>query len=130
MVDEKRAAEESEYELEALVEKYNGVFQRIFGIVFQKIGDHVYDFVEGRVVRHLSPENMPYLSGMSFVNEARLDFDQLLNNLFASGSRNHSRVVQNVCNELLYGWVLEVKSEFAGQPLEAEVVKVADSLRR
>jgi hypothetical protein len=130
LVDEKRAAEESEYEMEALVEKYNSVYQSIFAIVFQKIGDHVYDFVEYRVVRHLSPENMPYLSGMSFVNEARLDVDQLLNNLFASGSSNHMRVVQNVCNELLYGWVVEVKSEFAGQPIEAEVVRLADSLRR
>jgi Domain of unknown function (DUF4388) len=129
-VDEKRAAEMSEYELEGLVERYNGIYQKIFGIVFQRIGDHVYDFAEGRVVRHLSPENMPYLSGMSFVNEARLDFDQLLNNLFASGSRDHARVVQNVCNELLYGWVVEVKAEFGGQPLEAEVVRLADSLRR
>ncbi|HEV7764154.1 MAG TPA: hypothetical protein VGQ76_04055, partial [Thermoanaerobaculia bacterium] len=129
-VDEKRAAEESEYELEALVERYNRIYQRIFTVVFQKIGDHVYDFVEYRVVRHLSPENMPYLSGMSFVNEARLDFDQLLNNLFASGSSNHAPVVQSVCNELLYGWVVEVKTEFAGQPIEAEVVQLADSLRR
>ncbi|HYC60564.1 MAG TPA: DUF4388 domain-containing protein [Thermoanaerobaculia bacterium] len=129
-VDEKRAAEESEYELEGLVERYNGIFQQIFNAVFQKIGDHVYDFVEYRVVRHLSPENMPYLSGMSFVNEARLDFDQLLNNLFASGSSDHARVVQSVCNELLYGWVVEVKTEFGGQPLEAAVVRLADSLRR
>lgn len=129
VVDEKRAAEESEYELEALVERYNGVYQRIFGLVFQKIGDHVYDFAD-RVVVHLSPENMPYLSGMSFVNEARLDFDQLLNNLFASGSSDRGRVVQNVCNELLYGWVVEVRTEFAGQPLEAEVASLADSLRR
>jgi hypothetical protein len=128
-VDEKRAAEESEYELEGLVERYNGVYQRIFALVLQKIGDHVYDFVD-RVVLHLSPENMPYLSGMSFVNEARLDFDQLLNNLFASGSSNHGRVVQNVCNELLYGWVVEVKQEFGGQPLESEVGRLADSLRR
>ncbi|MFP5246311.1 MAG: DUF4388 domain-containing protein, partial [Thermoanaerobaculia bacterium] len=84
-IDEKRAAIETEYELEALVEKYNDVFQRIFAIVFQKIGDHVYDFMD-RVVLHLSPETLPYLSGMSFVNEGRLDFDQLLNNLYASGS--------------------------------------------
>ena len=41
-VDEKRAAEESEYELEGLVESHNGVFQKIFGLVFQRIGDHVY----------------------------------------------------------------------------------------
>jgi hypothetical protein len=128
-VDEKRAAEETEYELEGLVENYNDLFQRIFALVFQRIGDHVYDFMD-RVVLHLSPETMPYLSGMNFVNEGRLDFDQLLNNLYASGSRDHGRVVQTVCNELLYGWVYEVKAEFHGQPLEAEVVRVADSLRK
>ncbi|HKR64810.1 MAG TPA: DUF4388 domain-containing protein, partial [Thermoanaerobaculia bacterium] len=61
-VDEKRAAVENEYELEALVEKYNSIFQRVFALVFGKIGDHVYDFMD-RVVLHLSPETMPYLSG-------------------------------------------------------------------
>ena len=127
-VDEKRAAEETEYELEGTVERYNNVFQRIFATVFQKIGDHVYDFMD-RVVLHLSPETLPYLSGMNFVNEGRLDFDQLLNNLFASGSSDHGRVVHAVCNELLYGWVYEVKTEFAGQPIEAEVVRLADSVR-
>ncbi|HKR65785.1 MAG TPA: hypothetical protein VJZ00_18790, partial [Thermoanaerobaculia bacterium] len=70
-----------------------------------------------------------YLSGMSFVNEGRIDFDQLLNNLYASGSRDHGRVVQTVLNELLYGWVYEVKTEFNGQPLEVEVVMLADSVR-
>ncbi len=127
-MDEKRAAEETEYELEGTVERYNDVFQRIFAAVFQKIGDHVYDFMD-RVVLHLSPETLPYLSGMNFVNEGRLDFDQLLNNLFASGSSDHGRVVHSVCNELLYGWVYEVKMEFAGQPIEAEVVRLADSVR-
>jgi len=128
VVDEKRAAVETEYELEALVEKYNDVYQRVFTIIFGKIGDHVYDFMD-RVVLHLSPENMPYLSGMSFVNEGRLDFDQLLNNLYASGSRDHGRVVQVVLNEVLYGWVYEVKAEFSGQAVEGEVVRIADSVR-
>ncbi len=128
-VDEKRAAVETEYELEALVEKYNAVFQSVFALVFQKIGDHVYDFMD-RVVLHISPETMPYLSGTSFVNEGRLDFDQLLNNLYASGSSDHARVVQTVLNELLYGWVYEVKAEFSGQPLEAEVIRIADSVKR
>ncbi|HYO79695.1 MAG TPA: DUF4388 domain-containing protein [Thermoanaerobaculia bacterium] len=127
-VDEKRAAEETEYELEGTVERYNDIFQRIFATVFQKIGDHVYDFMD-RVVLHLSPETMPYLSGMNFVNEGRLDFDQLLNNLFASGSSDHGRIVHAVCNELLYGWVYEVKTEFGGQPIEAEVVRLADSVK-
>ena len=126
-MDEKRAAELNEYELEGLVEKYNSLFQSIFGLVFQKIGDHVYDFTD-RVLTHLSPETMPYLSGMNMVNEARIDFDQLLNNLIASGSADQSSVVQNVLNELLYGWIVEVEQEF-GTEMEAEVVRMADAVR-
>lgn len=127
-VDEKRAAEFNEYELEGLVERYNSIFQTIFGLVFQKIGDHVYDFID-RVVLHLSPETLPYLSGMNMVNEARIDFDQLLNNLIASGSAEQIAVVQNVLNELLYGWIYEIKSEF-GAPMESEVVKLVERLKR
>lgn len=125
---EKRAAEASEYEMEDVVERYNTVFQQIFTLVFQKIGDHVYDFMD-RVVLHLSPDTMPYLSGMNLVNEARVDFDQLLNNLIASGSYDQRAVVYNVLNELLYGWIYEIKSEF-GQATETEVVKMTESLRR
>jgi hypothetical protein len=128
VVDEKRAAVETEYELEAIVEKYNGVFQQIFGLVFQRVGDHVYDFAD-RVVLHLSPGTLPYLSGMNFVNEGRIDFDQLLNNLYASGSTDHGTVVQSVLDEMLYGWLYEVKAEF-GTPMEAEALKAAGSLRR
>ncbi len=81
----RRAAEANEYELEDIVERYNTAFQQIFAIVFQKIGDHIYDFMD-RVVLQLSPDILPYLSGMNFVNEGRVDIDQLLNNLVASGS--------------------------------------------
>jgi hypothetical protein len=127
-VGEKRSAVETEYELEAMVERYNSVFQRIFGLVFQRVGDHVYDFAD-RVALHLSPGTMPYLSGMSFVNEGRVDFDQLLNNLYASGSRDHRTVVQTVLDELLYGWLVEVKSEF-GAEMETEAVNAAGSLKK
>ncbi len=125
---EKRAAIESEYELEGLVERYNGLFQQIFSLVFQRIGDHVYDFVD-RVLLHLSPDTMPYLSGMNFVNEARVDFDQLYNNVIASGTQNHMALVQDVLSELLYGWILEIKAEF-GAGMEAEVVKLANALKK
>ncbi len=128
-VVETRAAEESEYELAAMVERYNTAFQGVFALVFQKIGDHVYDFID-RVVLHLAPETMPYLSGMNLVNEGRLDFDQLWNNLIASGSENHTMVVHSVLNELLYGWILEVKSEFGGTSLERDVVALVNKLKR
>ena len=127
-VDEKRATVESEYELEGLVESYNGVFQKIFALVFQKIGDHVYDFTD-RVVMHLSPGTLPYLSGMTFVNEGRIDFEQLLNNLYASGSSDHPTVVQAVLDEMLYGWLVEMKSEF-GPAVEAEAVTIAEELKK
>jgi len=128
VVDEKRAAVENEYEMEALVERYNGVYQQLFGLVFQRIGDHVYDFTD-RVVLHLSPEILPYLSGMSFVNEGRIDFDQLLNNLYASGSRDHGGVSQRMLNELLYGWIYEIRAEF-GAAAEGEAVRMAESVKR
>ncbi len=128
-VVETRAAEESEYELAALVEKYNAAYQAIFNLVFQKIGDHIYDFID-RVVLHLSPETMPYLSGMNMVNEGRIDFDQLLNNLIASGSQNQSLVVHTVLHELLYGWILEVKSEFGGTSLEKDVIAMVQQVKR
>ncbi len=127
VVDEKRAAVENEYELEALVERYNGVFQQVFALVFQRIGDHVYDFTD-RVVLHLSPETLPYLSGMSFVNEGRVDFDQLLNNLYASGSSDHGAVVHRVLTELLYGWIYEVRAEF-GATAESDAVRMAESVK-
>lgn len=126
-VFEKRSAEESEYELEAQVEKYNRLFQTIFGKVFQRIGDHIYDFMD-RVLLHVAPETMPYLSGMNLVNEARVDFDQLFTNLIASGSQDHATVVQSVLDELLYGWILEIKAEF-GPEAEAEVVQLANRLK-
>jgi hypothetical protein len=126
LVDERRGAEESEYELAALVERYNSAFQKLFALMFQKIGDHAYDFID-RVVLRVSPETMPYLSGMNLVvNEARVDFDQLLNNLIASGSQDHNAVVQTILNELLYGWIVEVR-EF-GPEMENEVTRVAKSL--
>ena len=121
--DEKRAAIESEYEMEGLVERYNTLYETIFARVFQKIGDHVYDFMD-RVVLHLSPATAPYLSGMNMVNEARIDFDQLLNNLYASGSSDHGALVQEVLNELLYGWIFEIRKEF-GAEMETEIVRMA-----
>lgn len=128
MMVERRAAIETEYELEGLVERYNTAYQKIFGIVFQKVGDHVYDFMD-RVILQLSPETLPYLSGMSLVNEARIDFDQLLNNLISSGSTEHGPVIHSVLNELLYGWVIEIKREF-GESMEKEVGALIEGLRR
>lgn len=127
-IDEKRATIESEYEMEAVVERYNNVYQDIFGVVSGKIGDHIYDFMD-RVLLHMSPETLPYLSGMNFVNEGRLDFDQLLNNLYASGSRNHGAVVQNICDELLTGWLYEIRTEF-GDAMEPKIAAITGSLRR
>ncbi|HXH40575.1 MAG TPA: DUF4388 domain-containing protein [Thermoanaerobaculia bacterium] len=126
-VSEQRAAAENEYELEGAVERYNRMYETIFGLVFQKIGDHIYDFMD-RLVLHLAAETTPYLSGMNLVNEARIDFDQLFNNVIASGSRDHSAVIHKVLNELLYGWICEIKAEF-GPEMEAEVVKMTESLR-
>jgi len=121
-VDEQRAAVETEYELEGVVERYNRMYEAIFSLVFQRIGDHIYDFMD-RVLVHLSPETAPYVSNMNLVNEARVDFDQLLNNVIASGARDHPAIIRNILKELLNCWIREIKSEF-GAEMEAEVVRM------
>jgi hypothetical protein len=118
-VTEQRAAAETEYELEAAVERYNRIFETIFGMVFQRIGDHIYDFMD-RVVVRTSPSTIPHLAGMSLVNEARIDFDQLLNNVIASGTSDYPAVIRNILDELLAGWLSEIRTEF-GPEMEAEV---------
>lgn len=123
----RRAAVETEMEIEGTVERYNSAFQRIFALVMQKIGDHTYDFID-RVVLHLSPEVLPYLSGVNLLNEGRVDFDQFLNNLIASGSADRPGIVNEVLNELLYGWILEIRVEF-GPDTEKEVIGMIDDLR-
>ncbi|MBV9069530.1 MAG: DUF4388 domain-containing protein [Acidobacteria bacterium] len=122
-VNEQRAAEETEYELEAFVERYNRIFESIFRIVFQRIGDHIYDFMD-RVVVRMSPQTLPHLAGMNLVNEARIDFDQLLNNVIASGTSDYPAAMRNVLKELLAGWLSEIRTEF-GPEMEAEVRAMA-----
>jgi hypothetical protein len=122
-----RAEVEKELELEDIVERYNTAFQKTFAIVFQQIGDHTYDFVD-RVVLHLSPNILPYLSGVNLLNEGRVDFEQVLNNMIASGSSDTNQLVHDVLNELLYGWIFEIKREF-GTRLDGEMAAVLAPLR-
>jgi hypothetical protein len=122
-VSEQRAAEETEYELEAIVERYNRVFEAIFSIVFQRIGDHIYDFMD-RVVVRMSPETLPYLSGMNLVNDARLDFDQLLNNVIASGTPDSPATMRKLLQELRDAWISEIGKEF-GAEMEREVSRLS-----
>ncbi len=123
----RRTEVRSEMELESIVERYNAAFQAIFAVVFQRTGDSAYDFID-RVVAHLSPETLPFLSGINLSNEGRVDFDQLLNNLIASGANDRGVVVDNVLNELLYGWIFETRAEF-GPGMEDEVNAIVAGLK-
>ena len=118
-VTEQRAAAETEYELEEIVEQYNRKYETIFSLVFQRIGDHIYDFMD-RVIVHVPPETMPYLAGMSLVNNARIDFDQLLNNVIASGSHDYPAAIKRALEGLLHSWIAEIEKEF-GQEMASRV---------
>ncbi|MBI2213325.1 MAG: DUF4388 domain-containing protein [Acidobacteria bacterium] len=111
---ERRELIATEYELEGEVERYNTVFQSFFATVFQRIGDYAYDFVD-RVVTRVSATNLKYLAGMSMVNEGRIDVDQLLTNLGPTSAHEKRQIVQDMMNEMFYGWVLELRTEFGDQ---------------
>lgn len=126
--DQRREIIATEYELEGEVERYNTVFQELFAAVFQRIGDYSFDFVD-RVVSRLSPQNVALLSGMSMVNEGRIDVDQLLTNLAASSPVAKRQTVQDLMNELLYGWVQEIRTEF-GDQLDGAVTAAQGKIRK
>lgn len=127
-LDLQRAVSLSELELEEMVERYNAAFQSLFALVFQEVGDYVWDFVD-RVVSHLSSEQLPYLNGINIANEGRVDFDQLLNNLISSGSSQHRETVRALLDQLLSGWVVESRTEF-GSRLESQVEQIVEPMRR
>jgi len=124
---ERRELIATEYELEGEVERYNTVFQDFFGVVFQRIGDYAYDFVD-RVVTRVSPQNMKYLSGISMVNEGRLDVDQLLTNLGPVNAHDKRQIVQDLMNEMLYGWALEIRTEF-GAEFDTAIAAAQEKIR-
>ncbi len=128
VVNLQRAASENEMELEELVERFNGAYVETFQLVFQQIGDHIYDFLD-RVVSNLSPRIAPLFRGITLVNDGRVDFDQVLNNLISSAAEDKRGVLNEGLNELLYGWILEMKAEF-GDRLDSEMALVVARLRR
>lgn len=125
--DERREMISTEYELEGEVERYNTASQELFSVVFQKIGDYSFDFVD-RIVSRLSPQNLALLSGMSMVNEGRVDVDQLLTNLATSAPREKRRIVGDLMNELLQGWILEIRTEF-GDQLDSAIATAQGKIR-
>lgn len=127
-VGQRRAEEMLELELEGIVERYNRAFTGVYGVVFQKIGDYTYDFMD-RVVAGLSPGVGSFLNGINLVNEGRVDFDQLLNNLISSGVADQRATAAEVLNELLYGWIYEIKKDF-GAELDSAVNKAVSVLRQ
>lgn len=126
-IDEQRATVESEYELEAFVERYNEAFQQIFSAVSRRIGDHVYDFMD-RVVLHVPAPRRTLLNDITLVNEGRVDFDQLLNNLYAGAERDHAAAARELLSAMLEGWEREVRGEL-GDELTATVARIAATAR-
>jgi hypothetical protein len=127
-VDQHRAAVLDEYELEAEVEKYNDAYQSLYAIVFQERGDFTYEFLD-EIVAALSPDVAPFLTGLNLLNEGRVDFDQLLNNLISSGAEDRRALVHHVLGELLAGWILQMRTEF-GTRFEPEVAEVLRRIKR
>jgi hypothetical protein len=125
--ESQRAAAAGAFELESNVERFNSAFQALFRTVFQRIGDYTWDFVD-RVVQHISDDARPHLSGITLVNEGRIDFDQLMNNLISAGVSDQKTAIYTVMNELLYGWIYEIKREFRNE-LDLEVNQVIRGLK-
>jgi len=119
--------QEEDYTLGALVESYNNGFARVYELVYQEVGEEAEEFAAG-VLAHLSGEARQYLEGSALSEEGRLDFDTLMHTLSRRHVPNRPQVLQDLLNEILYAWVLQVRLRF-GEKLQSEVDKAINDIR-
>ena len=116
---EKRGIE-LEYELQEVVEHYNGNFERVCGFLREKIeDDNAIQFTD-RVMGDVAKQFPLLFESVELGSAGRVDFDQLLQNLGDKPYEAKKAVLVDGLNELVYGLLLEIGREFGKN--EQEVV--------
>jgi len=109
-----QTSEADEFIWSSMVESYNNAFAALFHALQKDIGDEVFDFIRG-LEEELDPSIKGRLEGMDFHNEGRIDYDLLYNSLVASGVNSIPQALQDILNEILYGWVFRIRKVYGDQ---------------
>ena len=116
---EKRGIE-LEYELQEVVEHYNGSFERVCVFLREKIEDDDAVKFTDRVMGEVAKQFPLLFESVELGTAGRVDFDQLLQNLGDKPHEAKKAVLVDGLNELTYGLLLEIGREFGKS--EQEVV--------
>ena len=120
---EKRGIE-LEYELQEVVEHYNGNFERVCGFLREKIeDDNAIQFTD-RVMGEVAKQFPLLFESVELGTAGRVDFDQLLQNLGDKPHEAKKAVLVDGLNELVYGLLLEIGREFGKSEQEAVATSI------
>lgn len=102
---------ELEYELQEIVEHYNGNFERVCGFLREKLEDDETIQFTDRVMEEVAKQFPLLFESVELGTAGRVDFDQLLQNLGDKPHEAKKAVLVDGLNELVYGLLLQIGRE-------------------
>jgi len=120
---------ERELDLEGIVEKFNQMFNRIYGFLRGRMGEGVDRFMDG-CLEEVSRQYGALFDGVDLKQYGRADFEQMLANVADLPAEQRKSVMVSALNELVYVIQLAVRTQLGAQ--EEAVVSgiIKDGLRK
>ena len=128
-LDEQDAEREREMDLEAIVEKFNQMFSRIYHFLKGRLGDKADAFME-LCLDDVSRQYGAVFAGVDLKHYGRADFEQMLANVADLPAEQRKSVMVAALNELIFVIQLAVRTRHGAQ--EEAVVSgiIKDGFRR
>jgi len=121
--------QERELELEAIVEKFNQMFSRIYHFMKGRLGDGVDGFMDN-CLEEVSRQYGALFDGVDLKDFGRADYEQMLANVADLPPEQRKSLMITALNELVFVIQLAVRTRHGAQ--EEAVVSgiIKDGLRR
>lgn len=128
-VDEHVLQKERELDLEEIVEKFNQMFNRIYGFLKGRLGEGVEGFME-HCLAEVSRQYGTLFDGVDLKHYGRADFEQMLANVADLPAEQRKSLMVSGLNELVFVIQLSVRTRYGAQ--EEAVVSgiIKDGFRR
>lgn len=128
-LDEEDAERERELDLEAIVEKFNQMFSRIYHFLKGRLGDKADAFMD-LCLDDVSRQYGTVFAGVDLKHYGRADFEQMLANVADLPAEQRKSVMVAALNELIFVIQLAVRTRHGAQ--EEAVVSgiIKDGFRR
>ena len=120
---EKRGIE-LEYELQEVVEHYNGNFERVCGFLREKLDDDEAIQFTDRVMGEVAKQFPLLFESVELGSAGRVDFDQLLQNLGDKPHEAKKAVLVDGLNELTYALLLQIGRELGKSEQETVATSI------